>query len=358
MKILLVEDEQLTAQKLKVELKRQNYTIELAADGEIGWQLAEVYEYDLIILDIVMPNLDGFSLCKRLRDHGKQVPILLLTSNNTSDHKIQGLDIGADDYVVKPYDLGELLARIRALLRRQTVPFSPILEWRNLQLDPNAHEVVYQEKILPLTGKEYCLLELFMRQSRRIFSQAAIADLLWSCGEAPEENTVRSHIRGLRRKLDQAGVPADFIETVYGAGYRLKTFSDNDKPNVLAQQPLVNHPPKLSVEPAVLAEFADIWQESHAQLSDRLTILEEAIDAWKKDDLSLQLLQKANQEAHTLAGTLGTIGLNQSSRLAVDIERQFQAKEILTQLELQNLSEMVKTLRQEINLSSTTSLSK
>ncbi|MGK7934888.1 MAG: response regulator, partial [Xenococcaceae cyanobacterium] len=348
MKILVVEDDQLIAKKLKAELKHHKYVVELAADGEIGWQLAEVFEYDLIILDIIMPNLDGLSLCKRLRAHGKQMPILLLTGDDNAINKIQGLDVGADDYVVKPYDLDELLARMRALLRRQEAILPPVLEWRNLQLDPNIHEVKYNGQLLSLTCKEYCLLELFLRHSRRIFSQNSLVDLLWSFEELPEENTVRSHIRGLRKKLKKAGAPPDFIETIYGVGYRLKTFSDSDKPNELKQLPLRASTPKYPVEQQIMAEFADIWQECQAQLSDRLAVLEEAVNAWQNDNLSLQMLQRANQEAHTLAGTLGTIGLNHSSSLAVDIKRLFQNQEISSQEQLQHLAEMIMTLSQEL----------
>lgn len=222
MKILLVEDNERISEALAAALIDQYYTVDTVADGLAGWEMVEVYSYDLLLLDIMLPKLDGISLCQQLRKHGYSLPILLLTARDTSTDKIMGLDAGADDYVVKPFDLQELMARIRALLRRGSSTLPPILEWGKLCLNPNNCEVTYGGKILNLTPKEYALLKLFLRNSRRLFSRRAILDQLWSSEELPEEDTVKAHIRGIRQKLLAAGATADLIETVYGIGYRLK----------------------------------------------------------------------------------------------------------------------------------------
>jgi DNA-binding response OmpR family regulator len=146
----------------------------------------------------------------------------MVTARDTSSDKVVGLDSGADDYMVKPLDLQELLARIRALLRRGSTSGPPILEWGNLQLDPATYEVSYSQKLLRLTPKEYSLLELLLRNERRILSRSMIIEHLWSLENPPEEDTVKAHIKSLRKKLKAVNAPNDFIETVHGLGYRLK----------------------------------------------------------------------------------------------------------------------------------------
>ncbi len=222
MKILLVEDDERIADALSEELTDQNYAVEVAHDGQAGLELVEAFTYDLILLDIMLPKLDGISLCRRLRSKGFCTPILMLTGRDTVTDKVLGLDAGADDYLVKPFDLEELSARIRALLRRESSTLPPVLEWGDLRLDPSTCEVSYKQQPLALSPKEYRLLEFFLRHDRRVFSRAQILEHLWPFEELPEEATVKAHIRSLRQKLQSAGVPPDLIETVYGLGYRLK----------------------------------------------------------------------------------------------------------------------------------------
>ena len=221
MKILLVEDDERIVEPLYEDLTDQHYAVDLAYDGQTAWDLLDVYSYDLILLDVMLPKIDGLSLCRKLRSRGCQTPILMLTARDTIQDRVVGLDAGADDYLIKPFDLEELSARVRSLLRRGGST-SPILEWGALQLDPSTCEVTYREKLLSLTPKEYTLLELFLRGGRRVFSSDQILDHLWSFEEPPTQETVRSHISGLRKKLKSAGAPSDFIETVHGLGYRLK----------------------------------------------------------------------------------------------------------------------------------------
>lgn len=160
MRILLIEDDDLIVESLTKALTEQHYVVDVATDGETGWELAEAFVYNLILLDVVLPKLDGFSLCQRLRSQGNQTPILLLTAQDTSTSKVTGLDAGADDYLAKPFDMSEWLARMRALLRRGGASLPPLLEWRNLQLDPSTCEVTCNGQPLHLPPKEYELLEL------------------------------------------------------------------------------------------------------------------------------------------------------------------------------------------------------
>lgn len=221
MKILLVEDDERIARALAEALSDQNYAVDVAIDGEAGWDYVEAYQYSLILLDWMLPKLDGIHFCQRLRQHGLHTPVLLLTAKDTSTDKVMGLDAGADDYVVKPFDLQELMARIRALLRRGNSTLPPVMEWGKLRLDPGTTEVVYGDQALHLTPKEYQLIELFLRQGRRTLNRSTILEHLWASEEPPGEETIKVHIRSLRQKLAAAGA-TDFIETVYGLGYRLK----------------------------------------------------------------------------------------------------------------------------------------
>ncbi|WP_416236228.1 response regulator transcription factor [Spirulina sp. CCNP1310] len=225
MRILLVEDDIPLAETLAEAMTDQQYVVDLAEDGEQGWDFVKVFDYDLMLLDIMLPAIDGFALCQRLRSHGYKMPVLMITARDTISDKITGLDAGADDYIVKPIDLGELFARIRALLRRGSNVMPPILEWGGLRLNPSTFEVSYDHQFLRLTPKEFSLLELLLRSNRRVLSRSVILENLWKTESSPDEHAVKVHIRSLRQKLKTAGADEDFIETVYGIGYRLKSFA-------------------------------------------------------------------------------------------------------------------------------------
>ncbi|HEY9601043.1 MAG TPA: response regulator transcription factor [Allocoleopsis sp.] len=221
MRILLVEDDRILAEVVEEFLSDRRHTVDIVSDGEVAWEQIQTLNYDLILLDLMLPKLDGIQLCQRLRAHRNSIPILMITARDTSTDKIAGLDAGADDYMVKPLDLEELLARIRALLRRGGALSPPILEWGELQLDPATYEVSYKGQVLHLTAKEYSILELLIRNGRRILSRGTIIDHLWPLGNPPDEGTVKAHIGSLRKKLNAAGAPKNFIETAHGMGYRL-----------------------------------------------------------------------------------------------------------------------------------------
>lgn len=222
MKILLVEDDEALAEALAEALCDQGYTVKIVNDGQAGWVQVNTVDYDLLLLDVMLPQLDGVTLCKRLRSQNYNCPILLVTALDTSADKVAGLDAGADDYVIKPIDLAELLARIRALLRRGSSSAPPVLEWKGVRLDPSTYEVTYENKPLRLTPKEYSLLELFLRSGRRILSRNLLIEHVWSLEAPPSEDTVKAHIKSLRNKLKAVGAPSNLIETVHGIGYRFQ----------------------------------------------------------------------------------------------------------------------------------------
>lgn len=224
MKLLLVEDDLPLAEALAEALTDQQYVVDVVNNGEDGWNQITTLEYDLILLDMMLPKLDGVTLCRRVRSHGCNSPILMITARDTSTDKVNSLDAGVDDYVVKPVDLPELLARVRALLRRGTTS-APVLEWGCLQLNPSTHEVSYKQQPLHLTPKEYSFLELFLRNGRRVLNRNFIIEHLWSLEEPPSEDTVKAHIKSLRHKLKMVGAPDNLIETVHSVGYRLKPIS-------------------------------------------------------------------------------------------------------------------------------------
>jgi DNA-binding response OmpR family regulator len=220
MKILIVEDDQQLAEILRNSLKSR-YAIDIAQDGLHASQFLLSNNYDLVLLDSSLGAIDGLTLCQDLRRAGNQVLIMLMSSENSPSDRIVGLDAGADDYVIKPVALGELEARMRALLRRRTVSELPILTWGNLRLETSSCNVFYEGHPLGLTTKEYSILELLLREKTRIFSQRALLDALWPSDNNPRgEETVRTHMKRLRQKLKPVGA-LDLIETVYGLGYRL-----------------------------------------------------------------------------------------------------------------------------------------
>ncbi|MGF1542300.1 MAG: response regulator transcription factor [Pleurocapsa sp.] len=222
MKLLLVEDDIGLAEVLTEALGDYGYAVDFVHDGEMGWEQATRENYSTILLDINLPKLNGIELCKRLRASGYTIPILMITARDANTDKVIGLDVGADDYVVKPVDLLELMARIRALMRRGNVAPQTQLVWENLVLELSSHEVTYNGQELELTPKEFALLELFLRSGKRVLSRSAIISHLWATEEPPSEEAVKAHIKYLRQKLRTVGAPGDLIETVRGLGYRLK----------------------------------------------------------------------------------------------------------------------------------------
>lgn len=222
MRLLLVEDDSQLTESLTEVLEAQHYVVDTVKDGESGWCQMQLMDYDLTLLDVTLPYLDGIQLCQRIRSRGYELPVLMLTARDTSQDKVRGLDSGADAYIVKPFDLSELLAQIRALLRRGSAQSPTALTWEKLSLDPTTYEVSYNKQALRLTPKEFSILELLMRNGRRVLSRPFILESLWSMKSPPDEETVKAHIKSLRNKLKVAGASKTLIETVHGVGYRLQ----------------------------------------------------------------------------------------------------------------------------------------
>ncbi|AFZ51269.1 response regulator transcription factor [Dactylococcopsis salina] len=221
MKILIVEDDRAISEVLRKLFEQQNFIVEIAYDGNSGFAFATATDYKLILLDLMLPQIDGITLCRNLRNQGITIPILMLTAKDTSLDKVKGLDVGADDYVVKPFDPSELLARSRALLRRGQVLKSSILTWENLKLDLDRCDASYQQNPLKLTPKEYQILALFLQNCDRVLTTDQILDQVWTYDDIPGREVVKTHLRSLRKKLKALGAPHNLIENIYGVGYRL-----------------------------------------------------------------------------------------------------------------------------------------
>jgi DNA-binding response OmpR family regulator len=221
MRILLVEDDLDLAQFIRKGLKEEQYAVDFAADGEEGLQLALSNPYDVVILDIMLPKLDGLTLCRRLRAAGNSVPVLLLTARSTVEDKVSGFDTGADQFLTKPFAFAELLARVRSLLRRGGPQQSIRLKAADLELDPVTRKVSRAGKDIVLTNKEYALLEFLLRNKNRVLTRTAIIEHVWDISYDPMTNIVDAHIRALRAKIDR-DFSQPLIATVRGAGYMLE----------------------------------------------------------------------------------------------------------------------------------------
>lgn len=221
MNILLIEDEKKIAGFIKKGLKEQSYNIEIAENGIKGQQLATSMQFDLIILDILLPGQDGWTTCKNIRDEGIQTPILMLTSKGLTEDKVKGLNIGADDYMTKPFEFKEFLARVRALLRRNENVKRSTLEIDDLVLELSEHKAARAGKEISLTAKEFALLEYLLRNKRRVLSRAQISESIWGMDFAGESNVIETYIKFLRQKIDK-GFSRPLIHTIVGVGYVLR----------------------------------------------------------------------------------------------------------------------------------------
>jgi DNA-binding response OmpR family regulator len=220
MRILVVEDNHRLSTSLKMNLVHEGYSVDTAYDGQEGQDLAELTPYDLIILDVLLPAKEGFQVCRDLRRRRVHTPILLLTARDSVDDRVEGLDCGADDYLVKPFAMRELLARLRALLRRQQ-PYQPgRLEIGSLVVDPGTHTVERAGQPIELTPKEFALLEFLLHHPHQVVTRELIEQHIWNYDFECESNVIDVYIRRLRRKIDDP-FPVKLLTTVRGIGYRL-----------------------------------------------------------------------------------------------------------------------------------------
>ena len=222
MKILVVDDERAVRESLRRALELEGYEIELAADGREALERLEAdSQPDALVLDVLMPGVDGLEVCRRLRRAGSRLPVLMLTARDAVENRVAGLDAGADDYVTKPFALEELLARIRALLRRTTNGAGETLRFADLELDPGTREVRRGGELVELTRTEFSLLELFMRNPRQVLTRSIIFERVWGYDFGYGSNSLDVYIGYLRRKTEAGGRPR-LIHTVRGVGYALR----------------------------------------------------------------------------------------------------------------------------------------
>jgi two-component system OmpR family response regulator len=220
-RVLVVEDDARMAAALRRGLNFENVVVELASGGEQGLALARAGGFDAIVLDVMLPDVDGFEVCRRLREQGEWVPVIMLTARDAVGDRVRGLDSGADDYLTKPFSLAELSARLRALARRSPVERPPVLEAGDLRLDPATRQAWRGEQEIALSAREYQLLETFMRRPGQVLTQSQLLEAAWDLGYEMRSNVVEVYVRYLREKIDRPfGVRS--LETVRGMGYRLR----------------------------------------------------------------------------------------------------------------------------------------
>ena len=220
MRLLVIEDERKIARVITESLKREKYAVDVAYDGEEGFNLADSQPYDLLIVDRMLPGLEGAEIVKKLRENGKNMPILFLTALSTTEDKTLGLDVGADDYLTKPFAIDELLARVRALLRRPPIQQPDILKIDDLRIDKQQQTVTRAGKDIDLTNKEYALLEYLMQHPNQILSKETLIDHVWDFDADILPNNVEAYIKNLRQKIDKP-FKKQLIKTMRGFGYRI-----------------------------------------------------------------------------------------------------------------------------------------
>lgn len=357
MKILLVDDDTEITQLISRRLKEDNYVVEVATDGEYAVDLLQVSPYSLILLDLMLPKLGGIEVCQALRNQGNQTPILMLTGQDHTDDKVTGLDAGADDYLVKPFELDELAARVRALLRRNSEVTAAVISYGPLRFDPSMQILTFLEKPVSLRPKELAILELMLRYPTQVFEPDSILDQLWDLADCPGKATVKSHIRSLRKQLNAVGAN-NVIETVYGKGYRLNSVFLEEVGHDTGNN--TNHFLEIGNDAAIAVSNRDMidktWEQVQSMSWHRLSRLEALVhscnqsvpssvsqqtqlDCWRGD------CKAAIAIAHQLKGTLGTFGFQAASLQAKHIEELLTAGCCQQKPELAMLTAQVHALR-------------
>ncbi|NEP56827.1 MAG: response regulator [Symploca sp. SIO2G7] len=353
MRILLIEDDQELSIILADVLVQQNYIIDLAKDSQEALYFLETFPYDLLLLDIALPGVDGITFCRQLRSRGFKILILLLTERDVITDQAKGLNAGADEYLIKPFDLQELLAQIYALLRQVSAPLLSTLEWGDLSLVASNNQVTYRGQSLELTPTEYHLLELFLHNPHRVFSYDDLIQQLWFFDTPPSDSTIRSHIRGLRKKLKAVGAEADLIETVHGVGYRLKsgeqrkTSKKGDKGDTPSSQFLPNR------EQQTLAALRRSWEHFKDSIFADIAFLEHIATNLEQLTTAFPRSQ-AIYTAHNLVGLLGSLRLAEASKICRKIENLLLTQTTLNPKQSLRFKELLSTLSQVLEQQSFT----
>jgi DNA-binding response OmpR family regulator len=291
MKILGIGDDATERSALKALFDRHSYAVDWVDDGEMGLEMLAAYTYDLLVIDGVELGMDEILLCQQLRSHGSGIYLLALTVADSSTQKAAVLNAGADDCMVKPFDGEELIARIRALQRRQNIFALPRCACGQLWINADRHLAAYGEQVLPLTPKEYTILELLFRHRLRPLSASRLLDLGWNSARVPGEETIRGYIKTLRQKLTQAGAPADLVKTVHGFGYQLNPQYEEAKPSV-------------QMQPSEMVELISALDFTHEELR---VALEELLVNQTQLQLQTQALEETQLHLDTLHGRFQTL---------------------------------------------------
>ncbi len=382
-KILSIENDHIVAAALMDLTTQHHYIVESVHDINWAWRLLKQSQYDLIVMDVTLPELNGITLCRRIRSYSIKTPIVILANQGPMSEKTVGLDAGADDYLVKPFHPEELGARIRALLRRN-VPATDRFgfDWGDLHLNTVSAEVRHGSEVLPLTPKEFALLELFLHHPHQVFSCSAILDRLWPYPEAPSEDAVRTHIKGLRQKLKASGLQHDPIETVYGIGYRLGEFPpDQPYPSVTSSVNSSVNSPKVPSETAPettdistapssfensdivairrtdpepsLAMIRQVWIQSYDRIQLQIKTVQVGINNLLNPEFQAtaesHCLIAAQREAHTLSGSLEIFGFMKASKIAKHIELGLLNPAVLNAEDGEQFQALLKDLQKEIS---------
>ncbi|OGD63046.1 DNA-binding response regulator [Candidatus Beckwithbacteria bacterium RBG_13_42_9] len=229
MQILIVEDEEKIANFLRRGLLEEGYTVDIAKDGEEALYKVDINEYDMVLLDLMIPKVDGVSVCRKIRETNTNMPLLMLTAKDSIEDKVAGLDAGADDYVTKPFSFSELSARIRALIRRGNKADPVILEIDNLSLDPATRTAKRGKKIITLTAREYSLLEYFMRHKNTLLTKTQLLEHVWDYNYDGLSNIVETYVKYLRQKLRTSSQENELIHTMRGSGYIMKVVDNGQR---------------------------------------------------------------------------------------------------------------------------------
>jgi DNA-binding response OmpR family regulator len=340
---LLVERDSALAAGIAEALATHHYAVEIARDGQAGLERSLTRAYDLILLNIAVAPLEGMGLYRQLRAQAYPSPILLLTSREMNTDWVVGLDASMDDYLMTPFDVAELLTRMRALLKRRGLSSSTVLTWGNLQLDTSTGKVSIADQRLRLTRKEYGILELLLLNPNRVFSRSVMLDRLWFDAEVPNEETVNSHIKSLRKKLVAGGAIADPIETLYGLGYRLRVLPDTERSGS------TNNPARDLPRQQLGASLTQLWDKYKDSFVRQVEVLEQAAMALSEGTLTPQLRLQATQEAHQLGGSFGTFGFPKGSRQVKEIEQLLQIEGEMDEVQKSRFLNLVELLRQELH---------
>ncbi len=352
MKILLVDDDREITHLISRRLKQDNYVVEVATDGEFAVDLLQASPYSLILLDLMLPKLSGIEVCQTLRNQGNQTPVLMLTGQDDTSDKVTGLDAGADDYLVKPFELDELTARVRALLRRNSEVSSTVINYGPLQFDPITQILTFLEKPVSLRPKELAILELLLRYPTQVFEPDSILDQLWDLADCPGKATVKAHIRSLRKQLQAVGAD-NVIETVYGKGYRLnQAFEDEVGHSDRTLPQLEDSSPAMSNQEIMDETWEQVQSMSWHRLSRLETLVNSRSQSGPGDSLQKTQLgcwqddyKAAMAIAHQLKGTLGSFGFQTASLQAKHIEELLSASCLEGNTDVDLIQTQVSTLQ-------------